>query len=115
MRAQELRFAWERFLADDDEEDPELVREAIADSWRRSSAAGVDPTGGRSRRSSPTRTRRTSAGRSTRSAGVAPLIHECLSAIADEAGYLIVVTRRQRHADDDRGLARRCACAPPAT
>ena len=26
---------------------PEIVREAIADSWRRSSAAGVDPTGRR--------------------------------------------------------------------
>ena len=47
VRAQELRFAWERFMADDDEEDPQIVREAIADSWRRSSAAGVDPTGGR--------------------------------------------------------------------
>ena len=46
VRAQELRFAWERFVADD-EEDPQIVREAISDSWRRSSAAGVDPTGGR--------------------------------------------------------------------
>ena len=47
VRAQELRFAWERFLADDDEEASELVREAITDSWRRSQSAGVDPTGGR--------------------------------------------------------------------
>src|SRR4051812_39492014 len=45
VRAQELRFAWERFVADD-EEDPTIVREAISDSWRRSSAAGVDPLGG---------------------------------------------------------------------
>ena len=68
VRAQELRFAWERFMADDDEEDPQIVREAIADSWRRSSAAGVDPTGGTARaRSSPTSTRRTTARRSTRS------------------------------------------------
>ena len=52
VRAQELRFAWERFVdeierGDDEEEDPEFVREAIADSWRRSFAAGVAPTGNR--------------------------------------------------------------------
>ena len=32
VRAQELRFAWERFVADDDE-DPTIVRTAISDSW----------------------------------------------------------------------------------
>ena len=47
VRAQELRFAWERFVEGEDDEDPQLVREAIADSWRRSSAAGVAPTGNR--------------------------------------------------------------------
>ena len=53
VRAQEVRFAWERFVEElersgsDDEGDPELVRTAIADSWRRSFAAGVEPTGNR--------------------------------------------------------------------
>src|SRR4051794_28243321 len=55
LRAQELRFAWERFVEElersDDgtaaSDDPELVRATIADSWRRSFAAGVEPTGGR--------------------------------------------------------------------
>ena len=42
LRAQELRFAWERFLGENDEGD---VRGPIVDSWRRSQAAGVDPTG----------------------------------------------------------------------
>ena len=51
LRAQELRFAWERFVADlaHSEEyqdgDPDDVREPIFDSWRRSLAAGIDPTG----------------------------------------------------------------------
>src|SRR3954451_689383 len=53
VRAHELRFAWERFVDDlvhdreDDADVPEVVRDAIADSWRRSYAAGVDPTGWR--------------------------------------------------------------------
>src|SRR3954463_16829242 len=47
VRAQELRFAWERWMADSDDEDPAILREAISDSWRRSSAAGGDPTGSR--------------------------------------------------------------------
>ena len=47
MRAQELRFAWERWIANEDDDDPSILREAISDSWRRSSAAGVDPTGTR--------------------------------------------------------------------
>jgi hypothetical protein len=52
LRAQELRFAWERFVeglgrddAAGDDGDPDDVREPIVDSWRRSYAAGIDPTG----------------------------------------------------------------------
>ncbi len=102
VRAQELRFAWERFMADDDE-DPTIVREAITDSWRRSSAAGVDPTG--SRRAPIVADESETHDRYEEHPlhAAAPLIHECLSAIADEAGYLIVDLRRRRHADDDRG------------
>ncbi len=79
-------------MADDDEEDPQLVREAIADSWRRSSAAGVDPTGGRLAPIVADEGEAHEAFEDSPLAGVAPLIHECLSAIADEAGYLIVVS-----------------------
>src|SRR4051794_28010640 len=98
VRAHELRFAWERFMGDlvsgrdDADDDPEVLREAIADSWRRSYAAGVDPTGARlapvvaDERETHDRWEEHPLGEA------APLIHECLSAIADEAGYLIVVS-----------------------
>ena len=56
-----------------------------------------------SRRCSPTRTRRRCSGRSTRSRAMAPLIHECLGAIADEADHLIVDHRRERDAPERRG------------
>ncbi len=79
-------------MADDDEEDPQLVRESIADSWRRSSAAGVDPTGGRLAPVVADEGEAHEQWEDSPLAGVAPLIHECLSAIADEAGYLIVVS-----------------------
>jgi hypothetical protein len=92
VRAQELRFAWERFMADDDEEDPQLVREAIADSWRRSSAAGVDPTGARLAPIVADEGEAHERWEDGPLAAVAPLIHDCLAAIADEAGYLIVVS-----------------------
>jgi hypothetical protein len=92
VHAQELRFAWERFMADDDEEDPQIVREAIADSWRRSSAAGVDPTGGRLAPVVADESETHERWEEHPLAGAAPLIHECLSAIADSAGYLIVVS-----------------------
>jgi hypothetical protein len=92
LRAQELRFAWERFLGDQRDEDEELVRAPIADSWRRSLAAGVDPTGHRlapvmaDEEEVHERYEEHPLGRH------APLIHECLSAMADEAGYLIVIS-----------------------
>jgi GAF domain len=91
VRAQELRFAWERFLGHDDE-GQDLVRGPIVDSWRRSLAAGVDWTG---HRLAPVVTDEQEAhelyeehplGRHS------SLIHACLSAMADEMGYLIVVS-----------------------
>lgn len=91
VRAQELRFAWERFMADDDG-DPTLVREAITDSWRRSSAAGVDPTGGRLAPVVADERETHDRYEEHPLHTAAPLIHDCLSAIADEAGYLIVIS-----------------------
>ena len=94
LRAQELRFAWERFLNEDDEGE-DMVRATIVDSWRRSLEAGVDPTG---RRLAPVVTDEDQAhelyaehplGRH------APLIKACLSAMAEEANYLIVVSDAQ--------------------
>jgi hypothetical protein len=89
VRAQELRFAWERFLGEDDEGE---VRAPIVASWRRSRDAGVDWTG---HQLAPVVTDEEQAhelyeehplGRHS------ALIHACLSAMADEMGYLIVVS-----------------------
>src|SRR3954453_12012545 len=91
VRAHELRFAWERFVGDlvsgrDDEDDnPEVLREALVASWRRSYAAGVAPTGGRLA-AGPGGADETRGRWEAHPLGTAaPLIHECLSAIADEA------------------------------
>ena len=92
VRAQELRFAWERWIANEDDDDPSILREAISDSWRRSSAAGVDPTG--TRRAPIVSDELTTHERYEEHPLHAHqgLIHECLFAIADTAGYLIVVS-----------------------
>lgn len=92
VRAQELRFAWERFVAQDDDGDPTLVREQITDSWRRSTAAGVDPMGGRLAPVVADERETHDRYEEHPLHGAGPLIHECLSAIADEAGYLIVIS-----------------------
>jgi GAF domain len=89
LRARELRVAWEHFLSNGRLDD---VRGPIADSWRRSSAAGVDPSG---HQLAPVL-----ADADATSArwdvhplrAAAPLIRECLAPIADEAAHLIVVS-----------------------
>jgi transcriptional regulator of acetoin/glycerol metabolism len=98
VRAQELRFAWERFVAalgrqdEPGPENPDDVRAPIADSWRRSFEAGVDPTG---HQLAPvvadegeTRTlwEEHPLGRT------AGLIHECVATIAEESDHLVVIT-----------------------
>ena len=97
VRAQELRFAWERFVdeierGDDEEEDPEFVREAIADSWRRSFAAGVAPTGNRFAPVIADEEETHDLWENHPLARAAPLIRNCLAATADEGGYLIVIS-----------------------
>jgi hypothetical protein len=98
LRALELRFAWERFVAglggrdEEQEGDPDDVREPIVESWRRSFAAGVDPTG---HQLAPViadedETRMLWAEHPL--ARTSKLIHECLAAIAEEADHLVVVT-----------------------
>lgn len=89
VRARELKLAWERFVGDGR---VEAVRAPIADSWRRSRAAGVDPAGGQL---APTFTDADEA--SARwdvhpLAAAVPLIEESLAAVADESAHLIVVS-----------------------
>jgi hypothetical protein len=89
IRARELRRAWERFLGDGG---LATVRVPIADSWRRSHAAGVDPTG---ERTAPVvaDTDETSARWEVHPlAAAAPLVRDCLASIADDSGHLIVVS-----------------------
>jgi hypothetical protein len=89
MRAREVRHAWEQFLENGR---PDAVRGPIADSWRRSSAAGVDP--------SPQGAAPLVADDDEAAARwevhplvtVAPLIRECLAGIADDAAHLMVVS-----------------------
>jgi hypothetical protein len=97
VRAQELRHAWERFVEEllvhgVEEEDPELVRAPIADSWRRSFAAGVDPTGHRLAPVMADEGETAMLWEEHPLARAAPLIRECMSAIAGEADYLVVVS-----------------------
>jgi hypothetical protein len=92
VRAQELRFAWEQFVRGEDEEDPQLVREAIADSWRRSSAAGVAPTGNRFAPVVADEQETHDLWEDHPLGRAYPLIRDCLAATAEEGGYLIVIS-----------------------
>src|SRR3954454_1452105 len=97
VRAQELRHAWERFVEElflhgVEEEARGRAGEPIADSWRRSFAAGVDPTGHRLAPGVADEGETQSRWEGHPLAGAAPLIRDCLGAIAFEAEYLIVVS-----------------------
>jgi signal transduction histidine kinase len=89
VRARELRRDWERFVSDGNVGG---VRAPVADSWKRSRTAGVDPSG---RSMAPTAVGRDDIferwdQHPLRDA--APLIRECLAGIADESEHLIVVS-----------------------
>ncbi|MEN3280033.1 MAG: hypothetical protein V7607_1173 [Solirubrobacteraceae bacterium] len=97
LRAQELRFAWERFVdalgrSAEEEGDPDDVREPIVDSWRRSLAAGIDPTGHQLAPVVADEDETQMLWEAHPLARKAALIHECLAAIADDGDHLVVVT-----------------------
>jgi hypothetical protein len=98
LRAQELRFAWEQFVAGlgrnsgAEDTEPDDVREPIAESWRRSYAAGVDPVGNQMAPVVADEGETQVLWAEHPLARAAPLIHECLEAIADEADHLVVIT-----------------------
>jgi GAF domain len=89
VRARELRQAWEEFL--DDGQLTE-VRDPIARSWERSSAAGVDPSAARiaPRVTGAEETCERWAGHPLSTA--AELIRSCLSPVGDADGNLVVVS-----------------------
>jgi transcriptional regulator of acetoin/glycerol metabolism len=88
-RAREVRHAWERFLGGGR---PDSIREPIADSWRRSSAAGVDPSANGAAPSVADDDEAAARWEVHPLLSVAPLIRECLSGIADDAAHLMVVS-----------------------
>ena len=97
LRAQELRFAWEQFVAglghdDVQESDPDDVREPIAESWRRSFEAGVDPVGHQLAPVVADEDETQMLWEEHPLARAAPLIHECLAAVAEDADHLVVIT-----------------------
>jgi GAF domain len=90
LRAREVRRAWERFLGDGGR--AESVREPIADSWRRSFAAGVDPSANGSAPVVADDDEAAARWEVHPLVTVAPLIRECLAGIADDAAHLMVVS-----------------------
>jgi hypothetical protein len=97
LRAQELRFAWEQFVAglthaDEQEGDPDDVREPIVESWRRSVAAGIDPVGRQLAPIVADEDETQMLWEEHPLAGAAALIRECLAAVAEDADHLVVIT-----------------------
>jgi hypothetical protein len=95
-RARELRRAWERFVVgphdDGTHSGDSAVRAPIADSWRRSAAAGVDPSGLRIAPMVADADETSARWEIHPLAEMAPLIRSCLAATADESQHLIVVS-----------------------
>src|ERR1700754_2798875 len=96
QRAREVRRAWERFVGGgwDRSKRGEGVpmRAPIEDSWRRSAAAGVDPSGLRIAPVVADAEEATARWEIHPLAETAPLIRACLAASADESRHLIVVS-----------------------
>jgi hypothetical protein len=96
QRAREVRRAWERFVehgwSSDIADESAYGREPILASWRRSAAAGVDPSGGRIAPVVADADETSARWEVHPLAELAPLIRSCLAATADESGHLIVVS-----------------------
>jgi hypothetical protein len=97
QRAREVRVAWERFISGAREpvgvvRESRSIREPIAASWRRSAAAGVDPSGLRIAPVVADADETTARWEVHPLAEMAPLIRSCLAASADESRHLIVVS-----------------------
>src|SRR5215217_214157 len=92
LHAREVRLAWEQFLTDGN---VAMVRGPIADSWQRSSAAGVDPSGGRLAPVLADEDETSARWEVHPLRAAVPLIREILAPIADETAHLIVVSDAQ--------------------
>ncbi len=96
-RARELRDAWEDFVgdrlqgADEDSGTPD-VRGPIADSWRRSREAGVDPTGRLPAKSLVELTGARAMWNEHPLQAVAPLIEQCMAETLIDTDNLLVIS-----------------------
>jgi signal transduction histidine kinase len=88
-RARELRRDWQRFLSGGGVNG---VRFPVADSWRRSLDAGVDPSGGQLAAVVADRKETCGHWKVHPLAEAAELIRDCLAPIASESEHLIVVS-----------------------
>jgi hypothetical protein len=88
-RAREVRRAWEAFQGGDC---PDSVRAPIAESWQRSSEAGVDPSRAGSAPLVADGDEAAARWEAHPLLAAAPLIKECLASIADDAAHLMVVS-----------------------
>jgi signal transduction histidine kinase len=89
VRARELRREWEHFVSDGVADG---VRPAVADSWRRSIDAGIDPSGSRLPPVGAARAEAQERWGEHPLAQAAPLISDCLGTIARQSDHLIVVS-----------------------
>lgn len=88
-RAREVGRDWERFLSGGGVNG---VRGPVADSWRRSLDAGVDPAGGRLAAVAADRAEAAALWMAHPLARAAPLIRDCLGSTAGDSRHLIVVS-----------------------
>ncbi|HET9124567.1 MAG TPA: GAF domain-containing protein [Solirubrobacteraceae bacterium] len=95
-RAREVRRAWETFVGGGAtglaRSASAPLRDPIVASWRRSAAAGVDPSGGRMAPVVADADEASARWEIHPLAEMAPLIRACLAATADESQHLIVVS-----------------------
>ena len=89
VHARELKREWERFVGGDR---VTSVRAPVADSWRRSLDAGVDPSGSRLAPAAVDRREASERWDLHPLSEAAPLISACLSTPAAESEHLIVVS-----------------------
>jgi signal transduction histidine kinase len=88
-RAHELRGLWDEYLT---EHHVDHVRRPIADSWHRSEAAGVDPSGSRAPTLFGDRRDVGERWEMHPLAAAAPLIRRWVGSVADDSKHLIVVS-----------------------
>jgi hypothetical protein len=97
QRAREVREAWELFVGagwglTPAHDHAPVIREPIVASWKRSAAAGVDPSGLRIAPVVADADEASARWEINPLAEMAPLIRSCLAATADESRHLIVVS-----------------------